>query len=127
MTVEELGVAFVVAVFGRVAPVARAFANPPAHRDLILDQLLGNVRLDGWWRALAKVHPHQAEPFGNRVCTHTHPTTQRRIRSIGQTGDHDPTTDVVGPAVVDADPGAGRLLPTPRQRPAAMPTAVVQR
>src|SRR5260370_41217994 len=110
MTVEEFGVAFVVAILGRVAPVARPLADSPAHGNLILDQFLGNVGFHRWWRALAKVHPHQAEPFGYRVRANADPTVQRRIRSIRQTGNHDPSTDVIGPAVINATPGAGHFL-----------------
>ena len=119
--------ALVVAIFGRVAPIARAFADSPAHGNLILDQFLGNVRFDRWRRAFAKVHPDQTEPFGDWVGAYAHPTVQWRIRPIRQTRDHDPGIDVVGPAVVNATPGARHLLATQRQWHATMRAAVLQR
>ena len=118
---------FVKAVLGRESPVAVADVAPPAHDEVVVDELVGNVPFYGGNCSGAHVNPHEAEADLERVRTHLEPSADRRVGAVGQHGAQVAGLQVEGPAVVRAADRLGELTPAEREGNPAVWASVVKR
>jgi hypothetical protein len=127
--VQVLRVALVVAVLAGEAPVADAVLHAAAQDEVVLDQFLGQLGVDGV-RLLAgerDVDPHHAEALLDRVGDDRQLAADRGVGAVGDDGAEPAVGQVEGPSVVGAADGAGELLVPHRQRDAPVRAPVEQR
>src|SRR5690606_23388732 len=128
--VQVLRVPLVEAVLGGEAPVALADIVAAAEHQSVLDQLGGDITLDGRGLGarlhIADVHPQQAQPFLDRIRRDTELSTDGTFGTVGDDRVEPAGLQAEGPAVIGAADGAGEFAATVRQRHTAVRAPVVQ-